>query len=963
MRELSAVALAKFSESGIEPVLLVKIFWRNGTGIIYSDRKFEDFGYEGKLISIGTLDDVVSIDNSSSTTQVSIVLDDTDGTIKTIFNTTDIHKTKVKIFQWCPDLPPSEAFPIFTGQISSPIEWKEGDRTLSFDAVTQIEDVEVGFSVEDGKFKIFPPKLIGKAWPIVFGFVEGVPALSIIEAPSGITGEGIAVVDDTVWQKELDDLDTQREQAITNSRNAYLNGVGEALTAARYKGEQSGGFTSTWTISDDPQAAVSHDIAASNYFAQSSAYADDANNISLQINLKDQLRAEQKSYDKGVFRVDTVNMPSNTLLQFKLGSATYYGIYDNGYFHVTDRKFPEDFNHKTYVNTIDHGETANGIRTSDIYGNGPQPVEFGQKFLWVDAGTEIHVENFPLTFVVSVTVVQVLGVFAYKRKVRVPLPTNYYTVSYQQFGNTTCTLVTLDSPLTAKTIFNGVNTIPEGWDNDQIEVDASSLVGPNTIDILTWVITLFTVFKLDPVSFSAVKTLLDPYPMNFALLDKKNVVAFMHEIAYQACCSVWLNDDTFFIRYLPKKPTPTDTITDDDIIVNSLSITCNDTENLITSYTAIWKPNLFQTEDFKVIYKYNIPQYGFKEGSYNFYAYTQEPLVQKSAEFWLIRNANTFKILKFKTALHKISIETFDAITIDLEPGLIADGPIVGTVLKATYNTSDNTIDIEVWLPVRFGEMIVYKFAEPFDESTVYPIINDPNIHSDNPFELAGIFPQEQFVIEQHTPVTHYLGIVRNSAGRYLPANGLAPLQDTETVAGLPGNPARIGDIQNTNNYLKYKVNPITSTIITDPVNASFPGIVQNVIDQEAQIYNVAVWFSGFANPQQTVKVTQLLINSQDTIKVGTPATVHRLVWRRTVDGLMDTTLWMQVPIWVSAIADEDGGNFGGGGDIDTGDFGTDGEEDTGSGDDTDITDEGAGNFGGGGGDLDSGDFGGGGDF
>lgn len=295
MRTLSAHALSVFGQSGIEPVILVKIFWNKGNGIIYSDRKFESNGFSGKLIDVGSLDDIVNVNNSSNSAQVSVILDDTDGTLKEIFNTSDIHKTKVQLLQWCSDLAPNEAFVIFTGQISSPIEWKEGDRTLSFEVVTQIEDKEVGFSIEDGKFKLFPSSLIGQAWPIIFGKVVGVPALQILEAPSGILAEGIAIVNDNVWLKELSDLEAQQTIAFNNAREAYLKGIIEAVIAGRYKGQSSGGFNFSFIIADDPQTAESHDLAASSYFAQSQAYTDDAVNIGNQLALKQQLFDLQKT--------------------------------------------------------------------------------------------------------------------------------------------------------------------------------------------------------------------------------------------------------------------------------------------------------------------------------------------------------------------------------------------------------------------------------------------------------------------------------------------------------------------------------------------------------------------------------------------------------------------------------------------------------------------------------------------
>lgn len=902
MRKLSAHAANLFSQSGIEPVVLVKIFWNAGNGILYSDRKFEPYGFMGKLISIGTIDDIVNIDNASSSAQVSVVLDDSDGALKQIFNTTDIHKTTVQLLQWCTDLAPDEAFVIFTGEISSPIEWKESDRTLSFDVITRIEDKQVGFSVEQGAFNLFPSKLIGKAWPMVFGSVAGVPALQILDTPTAILAEPIGIVDDKVWQKEMDDLIDQYQLALKNARLAYLNGIAEAITAGRYKGEASGGFNfEGWIIQDDPQTAISHDQAADNYFAQSASYTEDANNIQAQMALKQELWDLQKSYDKVVFRINTVNMPQGTPLQFKLGSATYVGVYTNGYFFTSARLFPEDYNHKPYVNVVKSNQTAQSVKTSDIFGNAPQEVEFGQKFLWVDAGTEIHVNNFPLTSVISVGAVNVGAVWGHRRGIRTMLPANYYQITYQQFGNTICTLITLTQPLTSRTFFNGTNTIPEGWDNDQIEVDSVSIVGPNTVDIMIWIITLFTKFGIDWDSFNLVKAYLNNYPMHFAVLDKKNVINFLQELAFQARCSIWLNDGVFFLRYLPVPPTPVDTITDEDIVVNTLSITCTETENLVTSFVAKWKPNIFQQDEFKVIYQYNIPRYGLVEKSYDFYAYNIEDLVMKSAEFWMIRYSNSFKIVKFKTALHKIKLETFDAVTIDFDSGLVANGPVVGTILKATYDTKEKLIDMDVWLPVRFGEMDVFPYAEPFSVNRVYPITNDPNLKTENPFALAGILPQEQHIIEQHTPFRRRVTTLPVH-GRDKPIGDFepSPIISYGPIGTMAIDPSNIGAANraNSNNYTRYDVRPITIPQFTDPTNGTFPGVVQSVDDKAKRTYKVAVYLNGMDKDAKVVTVRLFQGQEDDQINEGSPVSVHRLVYRAS-DGNLATQLWMQPAQWL----------------------------------------------------------------
>jgi hypothetical protein len=59
----------------------------------------------------------------------------------------------------------------------------------------------------------------------------------------------------------------------------------------------------------------------------------------------------------------------------------------------------------------------------------------------------------------------------------------------------------------------------------------------------------------------------------------------LEDIAYQAKCVIYLKEDTFHLLHLPATPTPVDTITEDDVMVDSLQVTCTATEDLVTKYT------------------------------------------------------------------------------------------------------------------------------------------------------------------------------------------------------------------------------------------------------------------------------------------------------------------------------------------------------------------------------------------
>jgi len=234
MRNISATALNRLTTmKGVEPVLIVSIQWKAGaTAILYSDRKIPNTNIIGKIVSFGNLDNITKISGSGQSQSISIVLSDDDGELKRIINFNDIHKRLVNVYQWFMDISISDKFLLFKGQISSPIIWKEGERTLSFDVVSRLEDNEVGFSAEEGQFPMVPHNLIGKAWPLGFGTNVRVPTLQLNVAVVGTSVDQIAFPDPDLLNKIADN----ERSAGTQYQAAQYNGF-NAVKATRFKSQ------------------------------------------------------------------------------------------------------------------------------------------------------------------------------------------------------------------------------------------------------------------------------------------------------------------------------------------------------------------------------------------------------------------------------------------------------------------------------------------------------------------------------------------------------------------------------------------------------------------------------------------------------------------------------------------------------------------------------------------------------
>jgi len=705
-RSLSQDALDKIAERlGNEPVTIIEVDWIDGDApLSYADRTVG--AIPGRILEVGPLDNVINVSGNADSQQLSVTLDDSDGSIKTILDTHDVHQRDVRVFQYFDGLNLSDKFLLFRGKISSPVVWSEGDRTVSFDIISQIEDAEIGFSPEEGQFESIPEDLIGRPWPMCFGtcvHVEGVP---LNEPATGTLATGVGIIDFLL---------PHRMFAI-NRILAHINEqIGDWLDA--------NGF---WSVSE---AAASGDEEVKKqlegFMANKQRFEEQKFEV-LNV-LDDQAKTIVASFGTGdgwstynataqftTFRVfggeefprGTITLDINgaKFIGSFLGKTDTFSVQwavhpRQGEPLVTPRAdgttFPSGpFGFSRFV--------PNGNITGDTAG-----------YFFADAGAQVHLATAePQRFVASITPGTVKRVKAFiqsaGRRFLIDVPEDFYTVSTEQYGPITATMVTLNDALSKRTDLS--------WD-DQIYITFKGTVGPNTVDVMEYLIQQNTDFGTDAVSFNAVRSRLANYPSHFALTDRKQILQALEEIAFQARCAIVLMDNTFYLRYLPAEPTPAGTIAESDIEAGTLELLHTTTEDLVTKLVARWRATGAQEQDNKVILRHNVKKYGTKEREFDFYIYNKLDMVLKSATFWLIRYSNTWKKVRFSTPLHKLNLETFDAVTLDFNSPYVANSDVLALVEKADYNSDTRSIDFECWTPVKSGEMEPYDFAYPADVS------------------------------------------------------------------------------------------------------------------------------------------------------------------------------------------------------------------------------------------------------
>lgn len=341
----------------------------------------------------------------------------------------------------------------------------------------------------------------------------------------------------------------------------------------------------------------------------------------------------------------------------------------------------------------------------------------------INIGDTISLANaFQEKWIANILPSQVHGVYA-NRSVDglerlVPVPMSFYTKNENEdFGEYSCTTITLARPL---------KSIDQSW-GDQLYVTYTSTIGPNIVDIISWLVNKYTKLEIDTDSFEHVHTLQTNYPANFALFDKKDSLALITEIAWQARCVTWVNGNKIFIRYLPEEPESITTVTESDIEQNTLKLTFTNTEELITKFEALWKPNYYIQDDYKIVVRRNLTAYDEIVDTFNFNIYNIRELVYKSLTFWIIRRSSTWRRAEFSLFLNKLIIETNDCITIDLQEDFLTTGPIKAIVENSSYDSVSNSIKVDCWLPVLANKKTKYKFSWPKDLTTedIFPEIQD----------------------------------------------------------------------------------------------------------------------------------------------------------------------------------------------------------------------------------------------
>jgi len=693
VRSISNDALAKLAQKrATEPIMVVGVAWAGGSDTLYSDREIEgNENVRASILEIGALDSILAISQNETSDEVSIRLSDTDGSIKSIIDTNDVHKANVTIWQWFDGLDFNDRFVVFKGKINSPVTWSEGDRSVAFNAVSQLEDTEVGFTLEEGDF---PERgledLIGKPWPECFGTTVHQKALKIDSVITGSTAESIGLRDFTI-----------------PSRIAAIQAIVNYLVELQIFWAFAAGYLA---FLGAEQAAQQAQQKQQQFVQQQIQFITQQNELSAI--LADQVATEKS----GITIIGGEKFPQGTPLTLDISGALFSGQFtgteDNPsrFFAISDSEHPEEKNFppKIYPFAESFSITQVNNQTSQVYTGNIGGDQAGPFFAQGGASVKIASAE-PIRYIVSITPGNVIKVASFVtltggERVLLDVPTSRYSVYTENFGTVTATIIEIHDALS--------KAEPQPWENT-IYVTFQSTIGPNPVDIMRYLINRYTEFSIDNASFSRVRANLNNYPMHFCFPGRKNIFTALQELAFQARCAIYLRNGTFFLVYLPATPTSVHTFNESNVQSNTVELGFTETEELITSFNGTWRATGAQEEDNKVFLRYNVAKYGTHKFDFDFYAYSLLDLVVKVMTFWIIRRGNTFKKLSFEAKLDALNVETFDGVTLDFANDYHAYDATVGIVESSEYNSENGTVVFNVWTGVRSGEMEAYDFSHP----------------------------------------------------------------------------------------------------------------------------------------------------------------------------------------------------------------------------------------------------------
>jgi hypothetical protein len=685
-RTLTASAIAEVAKlNGVEPIIIIELL---GAYYASKDLTLGTISAKGSIISLGALASQKSVDGISEISSMSVELSDVDSEgFRAIIEANVLEGKDCTIYHHFEGLLQADLITVLTGKVSGTISWSEGERKLSFEVISKINSTDVG------TFTILNDE--EKRWPVVFGKPRDVPAALV-----------------------------QRKPVSKLTQYYDLINAPDTMTV-----EDGTRFPQTGTITVDILGILIEGTMSDNEFTVTDF------NISRYTNLSIEDRAfnhiADPDYDDphvvwldetadlvGMWCYSTIASDEHRINYcWKQEGNKCWFVYawtdkTGATVLLTDTDQIDDVA-KVGRATWDYsGAVLSQPTTTALLVMIFFPVPWGLTGFNIDCivtqvdgvDDDIYVAN----YYPSTSVTRIIGKQDGKLVI---IPSSLYTVDLSN--------ETFDATLTPTTITFGTPLKLQGYD-EEIWVTLVSSKSDNSAECIETILNDFTDLTPDTTTFTAVKTLVDKYPCNFAILDQKDAIDAVREIAWQSRCGLVISGDTVKIKYLSVEPSSDATISAADIEMKTLELGFTSIEDVVTYLTGKYKDSYLNDKEKKVVYTNNIDLFGIRKQEYDFYIYQHKSLVEKSLTFWKNRYSNIFRLSKFNTFLTKLKLENFDCATLTLNDYL-SIASIKSILQGVSYDISGNTIAFDTMLPSLAGTVTVFADFWMSDTGDVEP--------------------------------------------------------------------------------------------------------------------------------------------------------------------------------------------------------------------------------------------------
>lgn len=702
MRTLTSAALAKLEAQATDPVIIVELTW-NGLRK-YSDQNLSDTGVtaEGRVMNAAGIRQQLQQGKEGSVAAVSIELSDNDKDLLTRLSSYQLEGVEARILQHYVGLTSVDLIELVKGKVGSPVVWEEDSQVLKFDVVSNIFSEDFPYTPEDSDGLDE-----NGTWPACFGTPVDVPATRVTRPAKGhLTRE--LLLEDTEFEVEVDDEEFSTGNVTLNVGNEWIE-------------------CSVAVSRTEPTKLLTCTILRRNV-SKGTVYAENR-----------QLMSETAQIDPRYARwSDDVEQLVGNWLLLQDENGLYFGTLESTLVSDTSSAtVPSHSGQRNYIVYQNERDTrgqlpwwgASGFTYIDIgYRADVRGFQPGQYILH-QAGTEVTEVGQESKYVVNALPSEQVLRVKVKRQVKlddnggqvtklVTVPRTWYSVNLSEtLAGHQVTTISFDTPL---------ETRGQGWDST-LYVTLRSTVGPNTVDVIRYLLENYTSVVVDETTFDAVEEDLEPYPSHFAVLNPRDALELASDIAYQARCRLVVINGSGSLVYLAQRPTSFAALLGDENLKEAVTqISSTDTDDVVNDFRLQWWPrySLDQAKILKGRNEDSVSQYGAKKEETEIFIYQHQALVQKTLDFWLRRRARVWRRVRLTTFMEGLTIDLLSYFQAQLGEVVFTD-PFICQPEDIDQDTEIHTITFDCWTPVEVGSVGESSYAWQDETSPTITILQD----------------------------------------------------------------------------------------------------------------------------------------------------------------------------------------------------------------------------------------------